>query len=286
METPKRLIFIGTLLLGVLFLLPEKSQAQNVLDGAYIREHNPTRKVLKYPHLREADVMWSKRVWRAIELKQKINHPLFYPIDEIEDRKSLFQVLVDAVLKDGSITAYSPGPTGQDDEFTIPLLPSEAEGMLSDTVKDQITTMSGMTKDTTYVEKIQSADVKKYTIKEDWFFDKQRSVMDVRIIGLAPWVEDKENGEVIGETLLFWFYYPECRYVLANHVAFNTQNNSKRRTFDDIFQKRRFDSYITQESNVYGDRPIISYKTGLDALLEAKSIKNEMFRLEHDLWSY
>jgi len=47
------------------------AQTQTVLDGAYVREHNPTRKVIGYPYLREADVMWAKRIWQVIDLRQK-----------------------------------------------------------------------------------------------------------------------------------------------------------------------------------------------------------------------
>jgi len=53
-------------------------QTQTVLDGAYVREHNPTRKVIGYPYLREADVMWAKRVWQIIDLSQKINQTLYF----------------------------------------------------------------------------------------------------------------------------------------------------------------------------------------------------------------
>ena len=32
----------------------------NVLDGVYVQEHVPTKRVVQYTYLREADVMWSK----------------------------------------------------------------------------------------------------------------------------------------------------------------------------------------------------------------------------------
>ena len=41
-----------------------------------------------------------------------------------------------------------------------------------------------LTNDT--IEFYENRDIIQYEIKEDWFFDKQRSVLDVRIIGISP----------------------------------------------------------------------------------------------------
>ncbi len=261
--------------------------SQTVLDGAYIKEHTPTRKVIQYTHLREADVMWSKRIWRVIDLREKINLPLYYPIEEINDRKSLFDVIKQALLVDGSITAYDPGPLLDDDEFKVPLLPSEIKGMFSsvDTSYTEDLDTGDMIPVVQVIE-LESRDIKMYKIKEDWFFDRQRSVLDVRIIGIAPMQEKRgEDGEVRGYAEMFWLYFPECRYVFANWDVFNRQNDSERRTFEDIFWKRMFSSYIVKESNVY-DRPIYEYKQGINALLESDKIKQQMFVIEHDLWHF
>jgi hypothetical protein len=67
--------------------------------------------------------------------------------------------------------------------------------------------------------------------------------------------------------------------------VFNRSNDVERRTYEDIFWKRQFGSFITKESNVY-NRSISMYKKGLDALLEAEAIKTQITNMEHDLWSY
>ena len=139
---------------------------------------------------------------------------------------------------------------------------------------------------TTISIEVTSEEVKMYEIKEDWFFDKERSVMDVRIIGLCPMVEKRDElGSFRGYKPLFWIYFPEARYVFANANVFNAQNISANITYDDLFWKRMFSSYIVKKSNVY-DRYISEYKTGLDALLEAEKLKENIFIFEHDLWHF
>ena len=133
---------------------------------------------------------------------------------------------------------------------------------------------------------IESESIKQYLIKEDWIWDRQRSERYVRIIGIAPLMEQiDDEGQSKGFSTLFWLYYPECRYVFANSEVYNMFNDAQRRTYEDVFQKRYFSSYVVKESNVY-DRSIQSYARGLDALGESRRIKEELFMLEHDLWHY
>ncbi|MFT7156087.1 MAG: gliding motility associated protein GldN, partial [Parvicella sp.] len=130
-----------------------------------------------------------------------------------------------------------------------------------------------------------TAEIIKYEIKEDWFFDKQRSVLDVRIIGISPVVYYKNaNGDIAAEKNLFWLYFPECRYVFQNFFVYNERNDAQRMSFDDLFWKRDFSSIIHKESNIF-NRKVAPIWVGLDALLESERIKGEMFQLEHDIWN-
>lgn len=263
------------------------AQVQTVLDGAYVKEHNPTKRVVPYPHLREADVMYAQRMWQIIDLREKMNHPLYFPLEEIADRKSLFDVIKYALLTEGSLTAYSLGPTDDDDEFRYPMSQAEIDSILRPV--NSKPTEDPDTGDIIYVEveePVNSRDITQYQLKEDWIFDKQRSERYVRIIGIAPMKEDYDDeGTKRGYKTLFWLYFPECRYVFANASVFNFQNDAKRRTFEEIFQNRMFASYIIKEANVY-DRSIAAYARGIDALLESERIKDELFTVEHDLWHY
>ncbi|MBK7944056.1 MAG: gliding motility protein GldN [Flavobacteriales bacterium] len=288
MRNPKDLLRLLTFVLVCSCAAPAAmAQASTVLDGAYIKEHTRTKRVVPYTYIREADVMWARRVWRTVDLREKLNHPLYFPTEPINDRKSLFDVIRQGLMVDGSITAYDPGPLLTDDEFRKPLLKAQLEEIFTrlDTQYTESLTTGDLEMVVQRIE-LSSADVKMYKLKEDWIFDKQRSTMDIRIIGIAPMQEKKgEDGEVRGYAPLFWLYYPECRYVFANWDAFNRSNDSERRSFEDIFWKRQFSSYITKWSNVY-DRQISDYKTGLDALLEGEEIKQALFEFEHDLWNF
>jgi gliding motility associated protien GldN len=274
-----RLVIIGLILLSSISI-----KAQKVLDKPWVKENTITRRVIPYTHVREADVMWHRRVWRTIDLREKINHPLYYPIQKIEDRKSLFVVIKDAIIE-GTITAYDY----TSDEFEMPLTTAEAEKLLKkaevEPQYDEYGEILDGAADTNWVD-YESQDIVEYRLKEDWFFDKERSMMDVRIMGIMP-VRQRfdENGNVQGKERMFWIYFPEARYVFANYDVFNRQNDAERRSFEDIFWKRMFNSYAYKRSNVYG-RNNRSYLENIDLLLEAEKIKEDIFTMEHDLWHF
>jgi len=273
------------------------------MNSVYKKEKHNNKRVQQYAPLRQADVMWSRKIWREIDMRQKINHPFYYPMNNGEvgaavtdDRKSLIDVIYNAVLE-GTITAY--GNAAYDDEFRKEMTATEilnvgnAEQRIIQVIDEELIAQ-GVDEELAKKDFLQNIPfdrniIKKWRLKEEWFFDKQRSVMDVRIIGLAPLQEDKDevNGQVLGTfSPIFWVYFPEARKVLINAEVFNSvKNDAERRTYDDIFWKRMFSSTITKEANVY-DRKVEEFMMGLDALLEAERIKTEIFNIEHDLWEY
>ncbi len=281
----KKLLVVLSLCMGVSTFISVETVAQNVLDGVYVKEHYPTRKVVPYTHLREADVMWSTRIWRKLDLREKINHPLYFPTEPIKNRRSLTQVIIEAV-REGSLTAYDP----LDDEFTMTLTKAEIERKLSfiDTLYIEDPEPPYELTMQVVEEDFDPANVKEIRLKEDWFFDRQKSILDVRIIGIQPVTDniDRSTGEIRGKEPMFWVYFPEARNIFASAEVFNRQNDAERRTLEDIFWKRMFGSYIYKEKNVY-DRLVSDYMlNGIDQLLEAEKIKEEIFILEHDLWEY
>lgn len=283
----KRIFLFLALVLGTVV------SAQSVLDydretkaqddNFYIKHHYETNRVIPYAKVREADVMWAKRYWQRLDMKQKLNHPLYYPIVPIQNRKSLFDVMIGAVVDEERLTAYD------DDEFKYQLTRQEVMDRIFsvDTITDyDINTNQAFQRLDTVA--VQSANIMEYLIKEDWFFDKKRSVMEVRILGICPvaYVENRESGN-IEKQQMFWLWFPELRPVIANFETFNRQNDAERRSFDEVFHLRMFESYIVEESNVY-DRTIYDYNqlNALDQLLEAERIKTQIRNFELDLWEY
>jgi len=256
-------------------------------DNIYIKHHYNTNRVVPYSYLREADVMWQKRVQRLIPLKEKMNHALYYPVEEIKDRKSLWQILKNVVITEGSVTAY------RDEEFNDQITPEEVKAKITsiDTIDIYVMDDEGYETGEIIQElvenSIQDYDVVEYMIKEDWFFDKQRSVMEVRILGICPMAYNKDETGLRTKQQLFWIWFPELRSHLATAEVFNPGNDAERRTFDEIFHLRKFSSVIKEESNVYS-RTIYDYNqmNRMEQLLEAERIKEEIRNFEHDLWEY
>ncbi len=263
-----------------------KSSAQ-IINGAYKRTNIYQKKPMPLPSVRESDVFWSKKIWRVIDLREKMNLTLYYPTQEIDQRQNLISVLLEGI-KNGQITPYD---ARLDDDFKVPMTyeqVKEAFGAEA-TTEETIDFDTGERKQVVIQAEIRPNEVKQYMVKEEWYFDKQTSTMNVRIIGICPireFVRKDDPSNQVQRTKLFWVYYPEARDLLATNVALNPYNGAQSMSFDDLFIKRMFNSYVVKESNVYNNRDITSFLGGKDAMLESKRIENEIFDFEQDLWEY
>jgi gliding motility associated protien GldN len=259
-------------------ILTESSDpnAKRPLDDIVEKRMTVEHRVLPYDHLREADIFWEKRIWRVLDVREKMNKPFSYP------KRPLFTILMEAAMR-GDITVYST----EDDEFSSPLTPTEVAAKSASI--DTVITFDPET----YEEQLQVVrnelnpdDVKRYRIKEVWFFDKESSTLNVRILGIAPLIDvNDDSGNFLYENPLFWVYYPDARQTFARERVFNHGNDASPMTWEDLMEMRYFASYIYKESNVH-DRRLQEYVSGVDLLLEADRIKQEIFNFEHDLWSY
>lgn len=260
--------------------------------GFYERTTIPEKiRPVPYTYVREADVLWSKIIWRTIDLRQKINLPLYYPTVRMRDRKSLTQALFDAIMNK-EIYAYDPMPglSSPGDEFIRRMSLDEVKAKISTASADvdQVDMITGEVRKVHVEGEFLWKDVKQIVVKEEWFFDSKRSLLEVRVLGLCPILSrfDEETAQLI-RSPAFWVYYPEARTVLTHTAIYNNKNDAQATSFDDLFFKRRFDSYIIRETNEYNNRTISDYKKGgIPNMLESERIHYDMFNSEHDLWEF
>ncbi len=268
---------------------PDASPFKGV-DNIAKKEHIANKKAIPYVHVREADVMWQKTIWRIIDMREKMNLPLYYPTTKwsIDGRKSVVRIMLDAISH-GELTAYDSGlGFGREFDRRMDFEAIKTKfGAGIDTVEIQ-NPETGLYERQIVESEMDATLAKKLLVKEVWFFDKKYSRMDVRIIAICPILEKAdETGERIDQVLSFWVYFPELRPFLMKQEAYNTKNDAQRDSFDDLFAKRRFGSYVYSEANVYNNRTILEMASGnVDTNLEAERIKNVIFLKEHDVWEY
>ncbi|MBR2619108.1 MAG: gliding motility protein GldN [Paludibacteraceae bacterium] len=284
---------------GLLFILPALVNAQET-DNSFFDESGdvamsnlPTsidlaeRKPIEYNNPRAEDVIWQKVVYRIIDLREKMNYPLYFPEEASDNRQSLFTTIF-RLFEEGKIRAY----VYQDNKE---IFTEEHRINFDDFVKscDILLTVKtdSITGDTLSAEidesNIPNREILQYYAKEVWYFDKHNSVFSVRLIALCPiWYrEDYELG--LQKRPLFWATYDDLRPYLAQQEALiSDKNNGARETVDDLFIKRRFGSYIFKESGIM-NRNILQYnKTAEEMHKEQERIKTSIINYEQDLWEY
>ena len=284
---------IEVILLGLFLFLSPSVFAQVVdepednSDGFYTKESEVienNKKAFDFPYVREADVVWAHRVWRVIDFKEKINQVFYYPLGidpKNQGRRNLYNVL-DIALKEGRIRAF------EDDMFSKEITDWEAWKASFATKSTTTVWEEDIDGNSQEVEKeitvgeIREDEALFLRIKEDWFIDRSRSVEDVRIIAFTLVIQQEKGPVALG-----WIRYndPEVRELLANSEVYNMDNDRARRSYDDIFRKRLFSSYIIRESNDF-NRNIEQYASGIDAMMESQRIEDYLFEMEEDMWEY
>lgn len=294
----------------------QKTAAQQISDND---------KPLAYGYVDDRDVLMAKTTWEIIDLNEKINFPLYYPVDTVNigpDRRSLYDVLTKAI-RQGKITEVYT-----DSYFNTKKSMKDIEGALSrvDTtdagrelinqypddyrsrvVRKKVVTGAGKKKAVTYVDEtvgpkrtipaeyilkqdLTSADVSQYKIKGYWYFDKRHGELKYRLLGICPVTPDvyTMNSDEKDYIELFWVFFPNARDVLHEAKAFNDKNSALPISFDQILNSRRFNSIIYKEENVYGDREIKDYikDNAQSQLLESERVKEKIRNFEEDMWNY
>jgi len=265
------------------------------VDGPF-QKQVANRNPLPYEDLRPDDALFQERVWREIDVREKINQVFRYKSEDNNGDQRFINMLVKTIrdsLKVGKGLAFS----GDDDRFTTLLDSSQFERVLSggnqcDT--QPVYNLLDPTKIDSFVvvcNSLNPDEIVKFRIKEDWVFDRESSRMFVRIIGIAPLKTilgvDKKTER--GAQPMFWVYYPDIRPMLARYEVYNPKNmGQSRMTWEELFESRMFGSYIVKSTL---DNPQNKYirnyiKDPILALLEGDNIKEKIFNYEQDLWSY
>jgi gliding motility associated protien GldN len=262
----------------------------------YIPQGNPPQPagVLAYEPISEDDVAYRQRVWRDIDVREKMNQPFMYDVEDNNGSPQLINVLISAIRDDPAVVAYST----IDDRFTKPLSRRELSDMITgqpyvDRVPDWVADPTGnQLKDTVIVKDFNPAAVTKFRLKEDWVFNKKTSKLVVRILGIAPMEEDSISvpGEK-NDKVLFWLYYPKLRNTLTKYQVYNGKNHGARPTWEEMFESRMFSSTIVKSTldnpqDLYlRDQPGLKGNSLL-RLAEGEKIKQRIFDYEQSLWSY
>ncbi|MBO4987143.1 MAG: gliding motility protein GldN [Paludibacteraceae bacterium] len=259
---------------------------------------------------RADDIVWSRVVYRIIDMRFKQNYQLYNPVSSEDPQyKSLFLVMLNAI-KDGMDVYEKSSEVGDiKPYFNLPPMPREMiptilntdrTGELSDgniaTSEYMLLNYDSTTNEMRFNNYTYKGFVRnqlKYVIQEIVFFDKHYSRLYSKILGIAPMHADNTtyyDGQPIMEALygqiLFWVPFDAFRPYMAQQYVMQSDNESKRVTFDDFFLKKLYSSYVVGASNVY-DRMIPDYATTPEAIAkEQERIEWELLSAEQDLWEY
>ena len=249
-------------------------------------------KPLAYGYVHDRDVLMGKTTWEIIDLSERINFALYFPIDTANvgsDRRSLYDVLTKA-MKNGKITEvytdsyFNTKKSIQDIETSLSRIDTTDAG------REQINAGQSVSQEYIMKQDLTAQDVTQYKIKGYWYFDKRQSELKYRLLGICPVTPDvyTMNSDVKDYIELFWIFFPAAREVLHEAKAFNDKNSAMPISFDQILNSRRFNSVIYKEENIYGDRTIEDYMkdNAQNQLLESERVKEKIRNFESDMWNY
>ena len=250
---------------------------------------------LPYGYVDERDVLWSKTTWEIIDLDERVNFPLYYPIDTNNigsERRSLYDVLVKNISNGNIEHIYA------DSYFTEKRTLQDLDASLvyrdtTDLGIDQVN--AGEQVDEQYIREftLDAGDIEEWRVRGYWYLDKRQGELKYRLLGICPVAGEARSKAFEDEGFdsrveLFWVWFPGAREVLHKAKAFNRRNTSQPISYDHLLNSRRFHGVVYKEDNVQGDRGVNEYinDNALMQLLESDRIKEVIRNIEIDLWNY
>ena len=256
-----------------------------VSGGDQIRDRTP----LPYEDLRIDDAVYRHKIWREIDIREKINLPFRYSADENNGNQRFISILLQAI-QDSAVTVFS----NVDDRFTTPMTKAQVAEIIAGPMIDvpQFDSLGNPLPSIKKRNEISLDSIYKFHVKEEVIFDKESSRLFFRILGIAPVQKIvTPQGLYLGDAEIFWVYYPDMRPTFAKYEVYNGKNFGARMTWEELFESRMFYGRIIKSTidNPY-NLEIKNYK-GLSEntilqLFEGENIKDKIFNYEQDLWSY
>ncbi len=266
-------------------VIKKSLRPDEAVETTMLKDRTP----LPYENLRADDALYRHKIWREINTREKMNLPFQYSANENNGNQRFISILLKAI-DDSAVTVFS----AIDDRFTTPMSKAEvATAIAGDSVPVPQFDSNGVQTSVIYKRNDVNLDsFYKFRIKEEVIFDKESSRLFWRILGIAP-VKNviTSMGVNLGESELFWVYYPDMRPIFAKYEVYNGKNYGGRMSWEDLFESRMFYGRIIKSTidNPY-DRLIRNYPglmdKGILQLLEGENIKEKIFNYEQDLWSY
>jgi gliding motility associated protien GldN len=277
---------LGLLVVPSLFAVAQDNSGYKGGSGAnlYQERTNEERKAIPYAPLRQADVMYARRIHQKLDMREKQNLAMQWP------RNPFNELVYKAVMKgiDGKqLTPY------QSDSLKNPYTREKVIDRISteETVEKRPYPIErpNYTVDTTIRNTLAPSEIKKFRIMEEWIFDKETSQYTPRIIAVAPLFKPKRGGAELEEQTIFWVEWNELRKILVNETMFNRKNDAARLTYYDFFEQRLYSSYIVKYPTEF-DQDITDMPKYEDskfaALIKAQKIEQKLLEFEHDLWQW
>ena len=264
---------------------------------------------------RADDVVWSRVVYRIIDMRFKQNYQLYTPVSSDDPvYSSLFRTILRGI-EDGMPIYRKSSSTGdikpyfnvpQVEKVEIPtLLKAQGydEAIVVDSTEADISKSNYMLLNydsvadqwtfKAYAYDDFARNTIKYMIQEVIFFDKHYSRLYSKILAIAPMNPD--NYKYTDETtvmdalygqILFWVPFDALRPYMAQQYVTPRGNDNKRITFDDFFIQKMYSSYLVGINNVYNKMipQVADTYEGMQA--EQRRIENELLTAEQDLWAY
>jgi len=289
----KKCYYFVLSLLFVAMMLPSVSFAQETSG------YNPNS---LYP-IHESDILYKKRVWRRMDLREKQNRPFFASNNEIT------KVIIDAVKK-GKLVPYENDSLERKmskERFLEQLKLPEVGGGLSD---EEIALgfsdsddgwggggddgwgddggsggEGGGDQDYFFPNEISILE-----LQEDIIFDKKRSRLyyDLLSIKLVIPAEKFETG-LIREVAVFK-YKDLARLFKENPsqaIWFNPWNSQEHRNLADALALRLFNARIIKVENPQDSYIVDVYnKSPKQGILASQWLEDQIVEFEHDLWEF